>query len=186
MKFYFSLPLSPKMAYNRERIRGAKYVERKRKNCRGWVRLSTQLEYWPAGSPAFFFGKYFPGRIQDGLQKACGVSVLFSRLSRWRRFEGALTALARLLKPVLTEEALFYLSMIGSILIFCVGLNLVWGKKVRVANMLPALVLAGGGSFSAGRLVKKSNNACGIFWQRPEVPQAFSFALVFCGEKRAY
>ena len=62
-------------------------------------------------------------------------------------FEGALTALARLLKPVLTEEALFYLSMIGSILIFCVGLNLVWGKKVRVANMLPALVLAVAAAF---------------------------------------
>ena len=31
---------------------------------------------------------------------------------------------------------------IGSILIFCVGLNLVWGKKVRVANLLPAVVLA--------------------------------------------
>ncbi|WP_334292395.1 DUF554 family protein [Pseudobutyrivibrio sp. OR37] len=35
-----------------------------------------------------------------------------------------------------------YLSLIGSILIFCVGLNLVWGKKIRVANMLPAAVLA--------------------------------------------
>ena len=33
-------------------------------------------------------------------------------------------------------------SLIGSILIFCVGLNLVWGKKIRVANMLPAVVLA--------------------------------------------
>jgi len=27
-------------------------------------------------------------------------------------------------------------------LIFCVGLNLVWGKKVRVANMLPAVIFA--------------------------------------------
>ena len=35
-----------------------------------------------------------------------------------------------------------YLSLIGSILIFCVGLNLVWGKIIRVANMLPAVVLA--------------------------------------------
>ena len=35
-----------------------------------------------------------------------------------------------------------YLSLVGSVLIFCVGLNLVWGKKVRVANMLPAVVFA--------------------------------------------
>ena len=57
-------------------------------------------------------------------------------------FEGTVTVLARLIAPVMTETAIAYLSMIGSILIFCVGLNLVWGKKVRVANMLPAVVLA--------------------------------------------
>jgi uncharacterized membrane protein YqgA involved in biofilm formation len=42
----------------------------------------------------------------------------------------------------MTQEALSNLSMIGSILIFCVGVNLVWGKKIRVANMLPAVILA--------------------------------------------
>ena len=57
-------------------------------------------------------------------------------------FEGAITLLARLVAPVMTDLAIAYLSLIGAILIFCVGLNLVWGKKVRVANMLPALVLA--------------------------------------------
>ena len=35
-----------------------------------------------------------------------------------------------------------YLSLVGSVLIFCVGVNLVWGKQIRVANMLPALILA--------------------------------------------
>ena len=43
---------------------------------------------------------------------------------------------------IMTDMAIAYLSLIGSILIFCVGVNLVWGKKVRVANMLPAVVLA--------------------------------------------
>ena len=57
-------------------------------------------------------------------------------------FEGAVTVFATFLKPLMTELAMDYLSMIGSILIFCVGLNLVWGKKIRVANMLPAVVLA--------------------------------------------
>ncbi len=41
----------------------------------------------------------------------------------------------------MTETAIIYLSLIGSILIFCVGINLVWGKIIRVANMLPAVVL---------------------------------------------
>jgi uncharacterized membrane protein YqgA involved in biofilm formation len=29
----------------------------------------------------------------------------------------------------------------GSVLIFCVGINLAFGPKFRVANMLPALVI---------------------------------------------
>ena len=57
-------------------------------------------------------------------------------------FEGSITLLARLIAPVMTEMAVAYLSLIGSVLIFCVGLNLVFGQKLRVANMLPAVVLA--------------------------------------------
>ena len=56
--------------------------------------------------------------------------------------QGSVTALSVFLKPVMTEAALSNLSYVGSILIFCVGLNLVWGKKVKVANMLPAVVIA--------------------------------------------
>ena len=56
--------------------------------------------------------------------------------------QGSVTALAGLLAPVMTAAALANISMIGSVLIFCVGVNLVWGKTLKVANMLPALVLA--------------------------------------------
>jgi uncharacterized membrane protein YqgA involved in biofilm formation len=42
----------------------------------------------------------------------------------------------------MTEAAIGNLSLIGSVLIFCVGVNLVWGRKLRVANMLPAVLLA--------------------------------------------
>ena len=56
--------------------------------------------------------------------------------------QGTVTALARLIKPLMTDRALANLSLVGSILIFCVGLNLVWGKKIRVANLLPAIVFA--------------------------------------------
>lgn len=56
--------------------------------------------------------------------------------------QGSVTALSVVLKPIMTEAALSNLSYVGSILIFCVGLNLVWGKKVKVANMLPSVVIA--------------------------------------------
>ena len=63
-------------------------------------------------------------------------------------FQGVITLLARLIQPLLTEAALSYLSLVGSIMIFCVGLNLVFGKKVKVANFLPAIVLAVAWSFA--------------------------------------
>lgn len=56
--------------------------------------------------------------------------------------QGSVTLLAGLLKPIMTDLAMSYLSLVGSILIFCVGVNLVWGKKVRVANLLPSIVFA--------------------------------------------
>ena len=57
-------------------------------------------------------------------------------------FEGCITLLARLISPIMTETAVAYLSLIGSVLIFCIGVNLVWGKKINVANMLPSVLFA--------------------------------------------
>ena len=78
------------------------------------------------------------------------VAVMTSSLGKGSAFsaipvfllEGSITLLARLVSPIMTELAIAHLSLIGSILIFCVGLNLVFGKTIRVANMLPSLVLA--------------------------------------------
>ena len=61
--------------------------------------------------------------------------------------QGSVTALAGLLVSVVTDEVLANISLLGSVMIFCVGVNLVWGKKLRVANMLPALVLAAGAAY---------------------------------------
>lgn len=63
-------------------------------------------------------------------------------------FQGVITLLARLIQPLMTKAALSNLSLVGSIMIFCVGLNLVFGKKVKVANFLPAIVLAVAWSFA--------------------------------------
>lgn len=63
-------------------------------------------------------------------------------------FQGVITLLARLIQPLMTDAALSNLSLVGSIMIFCVGLNLVFGKKVKVANFLPAIALAVAWSFA--------------------------------------
>ncbi|MCD8225206.1 MAG: DUF554 domain-containing protein [Clostridiales bacterium] len=62
-------------------------------------------------------------------------------------FQGAVTLVARLIEPLLTESALDNLSLVGSVLIFCVGVNLIRGKMFKVANMLPSIVVAAAWAF---------------------------------------
>lgn len=61
--------------------------------------------------------------------------------------QGSITALSGLVKPLMTDAALANLSLVGNVLIFCVGINLVWGKKIKVANLLPAILAAVAAAF---------------------------------------
>ena len=76
------------------------------------------------------------------LGKGCGFSAIPVFI-----IQGAMTLAASLLKPFMTAAVLDNLSLVGSALVFCVGVNLVWGTKVRVANLLPAIVLAVAAAF---------------------------------------
>lgn len=75
--------------------------------------------------------------ISSSLGRGCAFSAIPVLV-----LEGGMTLLARLIAPVMTEAAVANLSLIGAILVFCVGINLVWKKRLNVANMLPAVVLA--------------------------------------------
>ena len=56
--------------------------------------------------------------------------------------QGSVTLAAGLLRPLITDAAVNALSLVGSVLIFCVGVNLVFGKRIKVGNLLPALIIA--------------------------------------------
>ncbi len=75
------------------------------------------------------------------MTSAMGKGAIFSAIPVFI-FEGSITLLAKLFAPIMTVTAIAYLSLIGAVLIFCVGVNIVWGKKFNVANMLPAVILA--------------------------------------------
>jgi len=75
------------------------------------------------------------------LSASLGKGAIFSAIPV-AVLQGGVTALSVLIKPIMTETALLYLSVVGNILIFCVGINLVFGKKIKVANLLPAIILA--------------------------------------------
>lgn len=55
--------------------------------------------------------------------------------------QGTITLFAGLLSPVFRQAVIDNLSFLGNMLIFCVGINLCFGTRFKVANLLPALVL---------------------------------------------
>ncbi len=59
-------------------------------------------------------------------------------------FQGSITLLSRLISPILNDLAISNLSLVGSVLILCVGLNLLFDGKfrIKVSNMLPAVIFA--------------------------------------------
>lgn len=102
------------------------------------------------------------GSIQDGIAgdwsvlalkgalDAVIVCVMSASLGRGCLFsalpvaviQGSITLLAQPLGPLMTEAALANLSIVGSMLIFCVGVNLIWKGTFKTANMLPAVLVA--------------------------------------------
>ncbi len=53
-----------------------------------------------------------------------------------------MTLLTAVLSPMISDSVLNNLSYVGSILIFCIGINLMFDRHIRVANLLPALAVA--------------------------------------------
>lgn len=75
--------------------------------------------------------------MSASLGKGCAFSALPVGI-----FQGSITVLAVFLKPLATALALANISMVGAILIGCVGINLCFATKIKVANMLPAVIIA--------------------------------------------
>lgn len=70
-----------------------------------------------------------------------GVGAVFSALAIFV-YQGAITLAAMLFGSFASERIISDLSFVGSALIFCVGVNIAFGKKFRVGNLLPALIVA--------------------------------------------
>lgn len=69
-----------------------------------------------------------------------GVGVLFSALPLGI-YQGLITVCAVLIAPLLSDQLIQNMSFVGSALIFCVGYNLIFGKKIKVGNLLPAMLI---------------------------------------------
>lgn len=72
---------------------------------------------------------------------SCGIGVIFSAIPILV-FQGGIVLLAELLSGVLTTPAINEMTCVGSVIIIALGLNLVGISKFKVANFMPAIVLA--------------------------------------------
>lgn len=75
------------------------------------------------------------------MTSSMGIGCLFSAVSVGL-FQGSITLLSGFLQPFLTPAAMSNLSLTGSVMICCVGINLCFGRRIKVGNMLPGLVIA--------------------------------------------
>ena len=69
-----------------------------------------------------------------------GMGAMFSAIPIFI-YQGSITLIAAIGGAFLSEAVISDLSFVGNALIFCVGINIAFGKMFRVGNMLPALVI---------------------------------------------
>lgn len=74
------------------------------------------------------------------LASTCGVGAVFSAAAIFV-YQGALTLLGMAVGNIMPDELIAQLSYVGSSLIFCIGINLCFGKKIKTGNYLPALLV---------------------------------------------
>ena len=75
------------------------------------------------------------------LSASLGIGVLCSAVFVLI-FQGGLVLLSQVLAPVLTEAAIAEITCAGSLMILALGLNLLGITKIKVANLLPAMLVA--------------------------------------------
>lgn len=109
--------------------------------CIGAMGIMGALEDGINGNHQILFTK----SIIDGISSVIftstfGVGVIFSAIPVFL-YQGSIASVAMLLKPYLTPELVTDLSAVGGILIIGVGINVLEIKRIRVGNMLPAIIL---------------------------------------------
>lgn len=109
--------------------------------CVGAMAIVGSIQDGLTGNPATLYTKsILDFTIVMVFASSYGRGAIFSALPVGV-LQGSVTLLAGLVAPLFTPAVIANLSFLGSILIFCVGINLVFDNRFRVANMLPALVI---------------------------------------------
>lgn len=110
--------------------------------CIGAMAIVGSIEDGISANPSVLYAKAILDFViilvmSSTMGKGCGFSAVPVGI-----LQGAITALASLLSSIITDQIIASISFVGSVLIFCVGINLLFGKKIKVGNLLPSLLVA--------------------------------------------
>ncbi|HEX2924948.1 MAG TPA: DUF554 domain-containing protein [Ruminiclostridium sp.] len=109
--------------------------------CVGAMAIVGALEDGLSGNPSTLFAK----SILDGVTSlifasTMGIGVSFSAIPVLV-YQGGITLLSGVIKPWLTNAVISQMSLVGGVLIFAIGINLLEIKKIKVGNLLPAVFI---------------------------------------------
>lgn len=109
--------------------------------CVGAMAIVGSLEDGLTGNSSTLLAK----SILDGVSavvfaSTLGIGVSFSSISVLL-YQGSITLLAGSVKPWLTGPIITQMSLIGSILIAAIGINLLEIKRIKVGNLVPAMFI---------------------------------------------
>lgn len=110
--------------------------------CVGALTVVGSLNSGLSGDHELIFTKSLLDLISSiMLAASLGIGVLFSAVFVFL-FQGAIVLLARYIAPVLTDSAIAEMTCVGSLMIIALGLNMLGISRFKVANYLPALIIA--------------------------------------------
>jgi len=109
--------------------------------CIGAMAILGALESGLTGNHETLYAK----SVLDGISaiifaSTLGIGVAFSAIVVFV-YQGAITLLAGSLKDFLTPVVITEMSAVGGILIMAIGVNILGFKKIKIANMLPAIFI---------------------------------------------
>lgn len=135
--------LKGKLKLNKEKDKGfvEGFVNSSLLFCIGAMAIIGSLRDGLSADPSMLLAKgIIDGVVAIFFASTLGIGVFFSVIPVGI-YQGVITIGAGFIEPFLNERLITNLSFVGSILIFAIGINMIFGKKIKSGNLLPAILV---------------------------------------------
>jgi uncharacterized membrane protein YqgA involved in biofilm formation len=109
--------------------------------CIGAMAIIGALNDGLKGEASTLYAKaIIDGTVSVFIASTLGIGVFFSVIPLGI-YQGFITFAAKYVEPLLSDGLILNVSFIGSIIIFGLGINMIFGKKIKCGNLLPAVLI---------------------------------------------